>query len=70
MADPVMPAPPEYPGPWTVPCTRCGSLPTFSMTSISPEPGHGVCGNCPPSIQNAGQMPCPRGIWMRASTRP
>ena len=23
-----------------------------------------------PSIQKAGQMPCPSGIWMRASKRP
>lgn len=50
-----------------VPCTVEGSKPTFSMMSISPESGQltGV-----PSIQNAGHMPCPRGIFIRASTCP
>ncbi len=50
-----------------VPCTVDGSKPTFSMMSISPESGQltGV-----PSIQNAGHMPCPRGIFIRASTCP
>jgi hypothetical protein len=39
----------------------------FSMTSISPASGHPPP---VPSIQNAGQMPWPRGILMRASKRP
>jgi hypothetical protein len=62
------PFPPEYPGPWIVPCTVDGSNPTFSMMSISP-----MVGQPPeplPSIQNAGHMPCPRGSFMRASKRP
>ncbi len=51
-------------------CTIVGSYPTFSMTSISPHAGQPTWPMSAPSIQNAGQMPCPRGILMRASTRP
>src|SRR5690348_17071589 len=61
-----IPFAPEYPGPWIVPCTVAGSLPMFSMMSISPSFGQLV----PPSIQKAGQSPCPRGILIRASNRP
>jgi hypothetical protein len=42
----------------------------FSMMSISPQPGQPAVPMSAPSIQNAGQRPCPRGTWMRASTRP
>ncbi|CAM5226550.1 hypothetical protein SGLAM104S_06281 [Streptomyces glaucescens] len=65
-----MPPEPEYPGPWSVPCTVEGSKPTFSMTSISPELGQPTWPRSVPSIQNAGHMPCPRGIFIRASTCP
>ena len=47
-----------------------GSLPMFSMMSISPHDGQLTLPMLAPSIQNAGQMPCPSGIWMRASKRP
>jgi hypothetical protein len=39
----------------------------FSMMSISPQRGQPVVEQSAPSIQKAGQMPCPRGIRMRAS---
>ncbi len=52
--------------PWTVE----GSKPTFSITSISPELGQPTEPMSVPSIQNAGHMPCPRGIFIRASTCP
>jgi hypothetical protein len=42
----------------------------FSMMSISPDVGQLVWGKPAPSIQNAGQMPWPRGILMFASMRP
>ena len=47
-----------------------GSLPMFSMTSISPHDGQFTVLMLSPIIQNAGQIPCPSGIWMRASNRP
>jgi hypothetical protein len=47
-----------------------GSRPMFSMMSISPQAGQPTPETSLPSIQNAGHMPWPRGIWMRASTRP
>lgn len=53
-----------------VPCTVDGSKPTFSMTSISPELGQPTCPMSSPSIQKAGHMPCPFGIFIRASTWP
>jgi hypothetical protein len=53
-----------------VPCTMFGSRPMFSMMSISPLLGHPTEPMSLPSIQNAGQMPCVRGILMRASKRP
>ena len=52
--------------PWTV----LGSRPMFSMMSISPLVGQPAEPMLLPSIQNAGQMPWPRGILMRASNRP
>jgi len=42
----------------------------FSMMSISPQLGQPALAMSPPSIQNAGQMPCPNGRRMRASKRP
>src|SRR6185312_220813 len=47
-----------------------GSRPMFSMTSISPQLGQFTLSMLAPIIQNAGQIPCPSGIWMRASKRP
>ena len=47
-----------------------GSKPTFSMTSISPEFGQPTWPMSLPSIQKAGHMPWPRGIFILASTRP
>src|SRR5207247_1201670 len=58
----LMPPAPEYPGPCTVPCMRPGSLPMFSMMSISPHVGQPAEGMLSPSSQNAGHSPCPRGI--------
>ena len=40
------------------------------MMSISPHTGHPTSSKFAPSIQNAGQIPCPRGSLMRASNRP
>jgi hypothetical protein len=47
-----------------------GSLPTTSITSISPHSGQPTASMSVPSIQNAGHMPRPAGTWIRASTRP
>src|SRR2546430_1604436 len=67
---PVSGLPPEYPGPCRLPCTVPGSRPTFSITSISPLFGQPTEPMLSPSIQNAGHIPCPRGILMLASNRP
>jgi hypothetical protein len=40
------------------------------MMSISPAAGQGLRSMSAPSIQKAGQSPCPRGSFMRASIRP
>lgn len=53
-----------------VPCTVPGSKPTFSITSISPLFGHPTWPMSLPSIQKAGHMPWPRGIFIRVSTWP
>src|SRR6266850_6848980 len=53
-----------------VPCTVEGSRPIFSITSISPHLGQPTLLISLPSIQNAGHIPCPEGILMRASNRP
>src|SRR6266576_5700462 len=42
----------------------------FSMTSTSPQFGQPAVPMLSPSIQNAGQIPCPNGILIRASNRP
>jgi len=42
----------------------------FSMMSISPLSGQPTALISEPSIQNAGQIPCPRGMRIRASMRP
>ena len=42
----------------------------FSMMSISPHRGHPTESMSAPSIQKAGQSPCPRGTRIRASKRP
>jgi hypothetical protein len=47
-----------------------GSLPTTSITSISPHSGQPTASMSVPSIQNAGHTPWPAGTRMRASTRP
>ena len=52
--------------PWFTP----GSLPMLSMMSISPHVGQPAVPMSSPSIQNAGQRPCPAGILIRASNRP
>src|SRR5438034_7477052 len=65
-----MPPGPEYPGPWTVPCTAAGPVPKCSMTSISPQPGQPDWPMSWPSIQNAGQIPRARGIFIRAWDQP
>src|SRR5262249_41980443 len=46
-----------------------GFWPRISMMSISPQEGHPTVLIEEPSIQNAGQMPCPWGTWIRASTQ-
>jgi hypothetical protein len=53
-----------------VPCTLPGSKPTFSMMSTSPLAGQLTWPMSLPSIQNAGHMPWPRGIFIRVSTCP
>ena len=40
------------------------------MMSISPHPGQGTVAKFEPSSQNAGHMPWPRGMRIRASNRP
>src|SRR5580704_17023520 len=40
-----------------------GSLPMFSIMSISPHVGHFTEPMLLPSIQKAGQIPCPAGIF-------
>src|ERR1035438_4980875 len=62
----VIPLPPEYPGPCTVPCTVDGSFPMFSMMSISPQVGQPTEEILSPSIQKAGHSPCPNGILIRS----
>src|SRR5262249_39178700 len=52
-----------------VPKFTNGSWPRISMMSISPQEGHPTVLIEAPSIQNAGQMPCPWGTWIRASTQ-
>jgi hypothetical protein len=42
----------------------------FYITSISPQAGQGAVSMFDPNIQNAGQSPCPDGIWTRVSSRP
>src|SRR5216683_1606924 len=68
--DVVTPSQPEYPGPCTVPCTVAGSLPKFSMMSISPHCGQPTSSMSWPSIQNAGQIPRLRGSRIRAWNSP
>src|SRR5262245_39093988 len=45
-----------------------GVWPRISMMSNSPQDGHPTVLIELPSIQNAGQIPCPCGTWIRAST--
>src|SRR6185369_5662386 len=45
-----------------------GFCPWISMMSISPHEGQPTVLMLLPSIQNAGQIPCPSGASMRAST--
>ena len=52
--------------PWLVPVW----LPMVTMMSISPLFGQPTLPMLSPSAQNAGQMPCPRGILMLASMCP
>lgn len=40
------------------------------MMSISPHPGQPTESMLDPSIQNAGQRPCPDGSFIRAATVP
>jgi hypothetical protein len=47
-----------------------GWLPMFSMMSISPLFGQPTLPMLLPRAQNAGQIPCPPGSWMRASMCP
>src|SRR5580692_7721952 len=61
---------PLVPGPCSEPWIARGSLPTFSMMSISPHFGQPAGEMSSPSIQNAGHIPCPSGILMRDSNRP
>jgi hypothetical protein len=42
----------------------------FSMMSISPQAGQFTVPMSFPSIQKAGQIPCPRGSFKRASNFP
>ena len=55
---------------WIVPWTVAGSLPMFSIVSISPQAGHDTWPMFAPSIQNADQTPCPAGIFTLAEKRP
>ena len=50
--------------------SRSGSRPTYSIMSISPQPGQPTWPMLLPSAQNAGQSPAPAGTLMRASIRP
>ena len=43
---------------------------TYSITSISPQPGQPTSSMSSPNIQNAGQVPGSAGTLIRASTRP
>src|SRR6266849_5294070 len=43
---------------------------TFSMKSISPQPGHETLAKLLPRAQKAGQRPAPTGSFMLASSRP
>jgi hypothetical protein len=62
------PPTPAKPGPCAVPCTVVGSLPTYSITSISPHAGHPTRSMSWPSSQNAGHTPRPTGGRTDAST--
>src|SRR5262249_20371661 len=46
-----------------------GFWPRISIMSISPQDGQPTVLIEAPSIQNAGQMPCPWGTWILASTQ-
>src|SRR5262245_35088244 len=61
-------APPES-AQCIVPTFWNGFWPRISMMSISPQDGHPTVLIEEPSIQNAGQMPWPWGVWIRASTQ-
>src|SRR5262247_4137235 len=50
-----------------VPTFWDGFWPRISMMSISPQEGHPTVLIVSPSVQNAGQMPWPWGVWIRAS---
>jgi hypothetical protein len=52
-----------------LPVHHGGSRPKLSITSTSPQPGQGTFSMFAPSIQNAGRIPCPRCIFIRAATR-
>ena len=58
------------PGSCGVPAMTVASEPQYSMTSISPHRGQSTVGKSLPIVQNAGHMPLPVGILMRASKRP
>src|SRR5262249_44392891 len=52
-----------------VPTFWNGLWPRIYIMAISPQEGHHPVLIEDPSTQNAGQMPCPWGTWIRASTQ-